>query len=54
MKEYYFTYNNVYGQQMGILSTGKNREEAREKIPFPCTYRYKWTGGPSWMIDTRF
>ena len=54
MKAYYFTYRNCYKETCGILAYGTNRKEARNKIPFACTYRRVWNGGCFWLIDTTF
>ena len=39
MKRYLFSYVNVYGERMYVLSSGKNRADARATINFPVTYR---------------
>lgn len=54
MNQYLFSYCNVYGSKNFIVSSGKNRNDAKNRVPFPCTYIRKWTGGPSWMIDLHF
>lgn len=54
MKNYLFSYQNCYKERLYIVASGKNRMEARDRIPFPCTYCRVWTGGPSWMIESWF
>ena len=54
MKEYLFSYQNTYGEKLFITSAGKNRQVAKNRIPFPCTYIRVWKGGPSWLIDSKF
>ena len=55
MKNYLFSYLNTYRDKRFILSRGKNRKEAKERIPFPCTYvrLYKDTYNFN-FIDSQF
>jgi len=49
MKKYLFSYLTMSNEKNFILAYGNNRYEARESIPFPCSYK-----GKTGMSDSQF
>ena len=49
MKKYLFSYNNWYGDRQYLLVYGNNKYEARNKVPFPCTYREVTSMDDNWF-----